>query len=76
MFAHSLVRYPPLQKIIHETKLSYPGSLLLARLIKLLRIVYPSLVGNWEFTEIQAWKNKNVYFYEHFLNIDISLDIP
>ena len=42
----SLVRYPPLQKIIRETKFSYLGGLLLARLIKLLRIVYPCAGGS------------------------------
>ena len=31
---------------------------------------------HWEFTEIEARKNKNQFFHEHFLNIDISFNIP
>ena len=42
---HSLVRYPPLQKIIRETKLSYLGGLLLASIIKFLRLVYSTIGG-------------------------------
>ena len=38
-YCHSLVRYPPLQKIIRETKLSYLGGLLLGSVIKSLRVV-------------------------------------
>ena len=26
--------------------------------------------------EIEARKNENLFFHEHFLNIDISLNIP
>ena len=42
---HSLVRYPLLQKIIRETKLSYLGGLLLGNVIKLLLIIYPRTDG-------------------------------
>ena len=31
---------------------------------------------HWEFTEIEARNNENQFFHDHFLNIDILLNIP
>ena len=31
---------------------------------------------HWEFAEIIVRKNKKSFFHEHFLNMDISLNIP
>ena len=51
----SLVPYPPLQKIIRETKLSYLGGLLLGSVIKSLSIVYPRAGGlAQKFRRLQA----------------------